>query len=60
MELRVSLEAASLVLWGRGKDVYILPFSDPTLTLILVVFTEYDDDDDDDDVTCETFIFYFF
>ncbi|MFS7970410.1 hypothetical protein Hanom_Chr09g00820671 [Helianthus anomalus] len=42
----VSLEAASLFLWGRGKVVYILPSSDPTLTLLLVGFTEYDDDDE--------------
>ncbi|MFS7940778.1 hypothetical protein Hanom_Chr05g00468371 [Helianthus anomalus] len=32
---------------GRGKVVYILPSSDPTLALLLVGFTEYDDDDDD-------------
>ncbi|MFS7932328.1 hypothetical protein Hanom_Chr04g00366591 [Helianthus anomalus] len=40
----VSLEAASLFLTGRGKVVYILPSSDPTLALLLVEFTEYDDD----------------
>ncbi|MFS7983639.1 putative DNA polymerase III, clamp loader complex, gamma/delta/delta subunit, replication factor C [Helianthus anomalus] len=45
---KVSLEAASLFLWGRGKAVYILPSSDPTFALLLVGFTEYDDDDDDD------------
>ncbi|MFS7906774.1 hypothetical protein Hanom_Chr01g00063181 [Helianthus anomalus] len=39
----VSLEAASLFLRGRGKAVYILPSSDPTLALLLVGFTEYDD-----------------
>ncbi|MFS7955960.1 hypothetical protein Hanom_Chr07g00648921 [Helianthus anomalus] len=32
-------------LHGRGKAVYILPSSDPTLALLLVGFTEYDDDD---------------
>ncbi|MFS7983662.1 hypothetical protein Hanom_Chr11g00977141 [Helianthus anomalus] len=42
----ISLEATSLFLWGRGKVVYILPSSDPTLALLLVGFTEYDDDDD--------------
>ncbi|MFS7979165.1 hypothetical protein Hanom_Chr10g00924191 [Helianthus anomalus] len=36
---------------GRGKVVYILPSSDPTLALLLVGFTEYDDDDDDDGYT---------
>ncbi|MFS7985210.1 hypothetical protein Hanom_Chr11g00995841 [Helianthus anomalus] len=36
---------ASLFLRGRGKVVYILPSSDPTLALLLVGFTEYDDDD---------------
>ncbi|MFS8033010.1 hypothetical protein Hanom_Chr17g01564451 [Helianthus anomalus] len=41
----VSLETTSLFLTGRGKVVYILPSSDPTLALILVGFTEYDDDD---------------
>ncbi|MFS7896719.1 hypothetical protein Hanom_Chr00s005633g01729561 [Helianthus anomalus] len=30
---------------GRGKTVYILPYSDTTLALLLVGFTEYDDDD---------------
>ncbi|MFS7988231.1 hypothetical protein Hanom_Chr11g01032241 [Helianthus anomalus] len=44
----VSLEVASLFLWGRGKAVYILPSSDPTLALLLVGFTEYDDDADDE------------
>ncbi|MFS7890975.1 hypothetical protein Hanom_Chr07g00660211 [Helianthus anomalus] len=44
IEPGVSLEAASLFLQGRGKAVYILPFSDPTLALLLVGFTEYDDD----------------
>ncbi|KAJ0823343.1 hypothetical protein HanPSC8_Chr16g0742611 [Helianthus annuus] len=34
------------ILRGRGKAVYILPSSDPTLVLLLVGFTEYDDDDD--------------
>ncbi|MFS8029337.1 hypothetical protein Hanom_Chr16g01521161 [Helianthus anomalus] len=42
----VSPEATSLFLRGRGKAVYILPSSDPTLALLLVGFTEYDDDDD--------------
>ncbi|MFS7888758.1 hypothetical protein Hanom_Chr00s000002g01598841 [Helianthus anomalus] len=32
------------ILRGRGKVVYILPFSDPTLALILVRFSEYYDD----------------
>ncbi|MFS8005855.1 hypothetical protein Hanom_Chr13g01242271 [Helianthus anomalus] len=41
----VSLEAVSLFLRGRGKAVYILLSSDPTLALLLVGFTEYDDDD---------------
>ncbi|MFS7960483.1 hypothetical protein Hanom_Chr08g00703651 [Helianthus anomalus] len=45
MEPGVSLEAASLFLRGRGKAVYILPSSDPTLTLLLVGVTEYDDDE---------------
>ncbi|MFS7901976.1 hypothetical protein Hanom_Chr01g00005891 [Helianthus anomalus] len=45
----VSLEAASLFLQCTGKVVYILLFSDPTLALMLVGFTDYDDDDDDDD-----------
>ncbi|MFS7976426.1 hypothetical protein Hanom_Chr10g00892291 [Helianthus anomalus] len=46
IEPRVSLEAASLFLRGRGKVVYILPSSNRTLALILVGFTEYDDDDE--------------
>ncbi|KAJ0936439.1 hypothetical protein HanRHA438_Chr03g0131061 [Helianthus annuus] len=46
-EYDVRLEAASLFLQGRGKAVYTLPSSDPTLALLLVGFTEYDDDDDD-------------
>ncbi|MFS7981338.1 hypothetical protein Hanom_Chr10g00949741 [Helianthus anomalus] len=50
----LSLEAASLFLQDRGKVVYILPFSDPTLALLLVGFTEYDDDDDDDDEQYES------
>ncbi|MFS7901223.1 hypothetical protein Hanom_Chr00s181177g01831901 [Helianthus anomalus] len=45
MESRVSLEAASLFLRGRGKVVYILPSSDPILALLLVGFIKYDDDD---------------
>ncbi|MFS7970393.1 hypothetical protein Hanom_Chr09g00820451 [Helianthus anomalus] len=44
IEPGVSLEVASLFLWGRGKVVYILP-KDPTLALLLVGFTEYDDDE---------------
>ncbi|MFS8029504.1 hypothetical protein Hanom_Chr16g01523071 [Helianthus anomalus] len=32
---------------GRGKVVYILHYSDPTLALLLIGFTEYDDDDDE-------------
>ncbi|KAJ0762797.1 putative oxoglutarate/iron-dependent dioxygenase, isopenicillin N synthase [Helianthus annuus] len=40
-------EAVSLLLRGRGKTVYILPSSDPTLTLLLLLigFIKYDDDD---------------
>ncbi|MFS7949306.1 hypothetical protein Hanom_Chr06g00569981 [Helianthus anomalus] len=45
MEPRVSLEAGSLFLRGRGKVFYILPSSDPTLALLLVGFTKYDDDE---------------
>ncbi|MFS7999873.1 hypothetical protein Hanom_Chr12g01171731 [Helianthus anomalus] len=45
MELGVSLEAASLFVRSRGKAVYILLSSDPTLALLLVGFTKYDDDD---------------
>ncbi|MFS8000161.1 hypothetical protein Hanom_Chr12g01175111 [Helianthus anomalus] len=44
MESGVLLEAVSLLLRGRGKAVYILPSSDPSLALLLVGFTEYDDD----------------
>ncbi|KAJ0489336.1 hypothetical protein HanPI659440_Chr12g0459421 [Helianthus annuus] len=40
----VSLEAVYLFLRGRGKAVYILPFLDPILALLLVRFTEYDVD----------------
>ncbi|MFS7976400.1 hypothetical protein Hanom_Chr10g00892011 [Helianthus anomalus] len=39
---------------GRGKAVYILPSSDPTLALLLVGFTEYDDDDDEESLICKT------
>ncbi|MFS7929393.1 putative Lunapark family protein [Helianthus anomalus] len=46
----VSLEAATLFLRGRGKSVYILPSSDPTLALLLVGFTEYDDDPNETEV----------
>ncbi|MFS7920394.1 hypothetical protein Hanom_Chr03g00224361 [Helianthus anomalus] len=53
----VSLEAASLFLWGRGKAVYIS--SDPTLALLLVGFTEYDDDDDLDKRTNMNFFILF-
>ncbi|MFS8019985.1 hypothetical protein Hanom_Chr15g01410261 [Helianthus anomalus] len=35
------------ILRGRGKAVYILPLSDPTLALLLAGFDEYDDDNDD-------------
>ncbi|MFS7915929.1 hypothetical protein Hanom_Chr02g00171161 [Helianthus anomalus] len=45
IERGVTLEATSLFLWGRGKAVYILPFSDPTLALLLVRFIKYDDND---------------
>ncbi|MFS7951571.1 hypothetical protein Hanom_Chr07g00596741 [Helianthus anomalus] len=41
----VSLKAASIFLRGKGEVVYILPFSELTLALLLVGFTEYDDDD---------------
>ncbi|MFS7988325.1 hypothetical protein Hanom_Chr11g01033431 [Helianthus anomalus] len=44
IESGFSIEAASLFLLGRGKVVYILPSSDPTLALLLVEITEYDDD----------------
>ncbi|MFS7939743.1 hypothetical protein Hanom_Chr05g00455511 [Helianthus anomalus] len=40
----VSLEATFLFLQVRGKTVYILPSSDPTLALLLVGYTEYVDD----------------
>ena len=49
------MEAGSLFLRDRGKAVYILPSSDPTLALLLVEFTEYEydnDDDDDDPMLC--------
>ncbi|KAJ0455755.1 hypothetical protein HanIR_Chr15g0754711 [Helianthus annuus] len=39
----VLLEATPLFLRGRGKAVYILSSSDPTLALLLMGFTEYDD-----------------
>ncbi|MFS8024296.1 hypothetical protein Hanom_Chr16g01461571 [Helianthus anomalus] len=29
---------------GRGKVVYVLPFSDPTFALLLMRFTKYEDD----------------
>ncbi|KAJ0705162.1 hypothetical protein HanPI659440_Chr14g0570501 [Helianthus annuus] len=44
--LGVSLEAASLFQRGRGKAIYMLLSSNPTLALLLVEFTEYDDDYD--------------
>ncbi|MFS7925106.1 hypothetical protein Hanom_Chr04g00280601 [Helianthus anomalus] len=47
----VSLEAVSLFLRGRGKTVYILSSSDPTLVVLLVRFTEYDDDE----LYCQTY-----
>ncbi|MFS7935557.1 hypothetical protein Hanom_Chr05g00404881 [Helianthus anomalus] len=47
MEPRVSPEAASPFLRGRGKVVYILPSSDPTLAFLLVRLTKYDDHDDE-------------
>ncbi|MFS8000755.1 hypothetical protein Hanom_Chr12g01182131 [Helianthus anomalus] len=47
IESGVSLEVVPLFQRGRGKIVYILPFSYPTLALLLVIFTEYDDDDDE-------------
>ncbi|MFS8018433.1 hypothetical protein Hanom_Chr15g01392001 [Helianthus anomalus] len=43
------LEAAFLFLRSRGKTVYILPYSDPTLALLLVGYIKYDNDNDDDD-----------
>ncbi|MFS7937451.1 hypothetical protein Hanom_Chr05g00427671 [Helianthus anomalus] len=33
-------------LYSYGAAVYILPSSNPTVSLLLVGFTEYDDDDD--------------
>ncbi|KAJ0443765.1 hypothetical protein HanIR_Chr16g0824441 [Helianthus annuus] len=42
----VLLEAASLFLCGRGKTIYILPYSYSVLALILMGFSEYDDDDE--------------
>ncbi|KAF5814165.1 hypothetical protein HanXRQr2_Chr03g0107691 [Helianthus annuus] len=54
----VSLEAASLFLQGRGKAVYILTSSDPTLALLLVRFTEYDDDDLDKRTNMNFFILF--
>ncbi|MFS7913290.1 hypothetical protein Hanom_Chr02g00140121 [Helianthus anomalus] len=45
IEPRVSVEATSLFLRGRGKAIYVLPSSDSTLALLLVEFTDYDDDD---------------
>ncbi|MFS8032179.1 hypothetical protein Hanom_Chr17g01554541 [Helianthus anomalus] len=44
IEPSVSLEAVSLFLRGRGNAVYMLTSSDPTLTVLLVRFTEYADD----------------
>ncbi|MFS8019672.1 hypothetical protein Hanom_Chr15g01406451 [Helianthus anomalus] len=44
LESGVAREAASLFLRRKGKVVYILPSSNPTLALLLVGFTEYDDD----------------
>ncbi|KAJ0797884.1 putative oxoglutarate/iron-dependent dioxygenase, isopenicillin N synthase [Helianthus annuus] len=38
-------EAASLLLRVRGKNVYILPFSDSTFILLLIGFIKYDNDD---------------
>ncbi|MFS7966608.1 hypothetical protein Hanom_Chr09g00775801 [Helianthus anomalus] len=46
IESGVSLEAAPLFLRGRGKVVYILPSSGPTLALLFMRFTGYDDDDE--------------
>ncbi|MFS7916886.1 hypothetical protein Hanom_Chr03g00182631 [Helianthus anomalus] len=45
IESGVSLEEASLFLRGRCKVVYILPSLDPTLTLLLVRFSEDEYDD---------------
>ncbi|MFS8020576.1 hypothetical protein Hanom_Chr16g01417151 [Helianthus anomalus] len=45
MEPNVSLEAISLFLRGRGKTIYILFSSNPTLALLLVGFSDDDDDD---------------
>ncbi|MFS7999473.1 hypothetical protein Hanom_Chr12g01166571 [Helianthus anomalus] len=44
IEPEVSREAVSLFLQVRGKAVYILPYSDTTLALLLVGFTEYEYD----------------
>ncbi|MFS7950770.1 hypothetical protein Hanom_Chr07g00587121 [Helianthus anomalus] len=41
----VSLKAASLFLWGRGKAVYISLFTDPIFALLLLEYTKYDDYD---------------
>ncbi|MFS7981761.1 hypothetical protein Hanom_Chr10g00954781 [Helianthus anomalus] len=38
-------ETTSLFLQGRGKTVYILPYSYPTFNLLLIGFSGYDDDD---------------
>ncbi|MFS7918387.1 hypothetical protein Hanom_Chr03g00200421 [Helianthus anomalus] len=46
IEPGVSLEASSLFLRGRCKVVYILPFSDPTLALLLVGYTGDGDGDE--------------
>ena len=57
IEPGVSLEAASLFSGDRGKAVYILPSSDPTLALLYVGLTEYDDDDDDHCSSSRLFLF---
>ncbi|MFS8014132.1 hypothetical protein Hanom_Chr15g01341021 [Helianthus anomalus] len=44
IESGVLLEEASIFLRSRGKAVYTLPSSDPTLALLLMRFPEYDDD----------------
>ncbi|MFS7953389.1 hypothetical protein Hanom_Chr07g00618011 [Helianthus anomalus] len=46
MESEVSLEVASLFLWGRCMVVYMLLSLHPTLALLLVGFPEYDYDDE--------------
>ncbi|MFS7941573.1 hypothetical protein Hanom_Chr06g00477891 [Helianthus anomalus] len=41
------LTGSSISIPTGGKVVYILFFSDPTFSLLLMGFVEYDDDDND-------------